>query len=211
MPTHRVLPGDCIASIAAHHDYADWQAIWDHPAHAELRALRRSPSVLLDGDVVVLPDKLPAEVEVESGKLHRFRVRVPQVRLRLELNDRRGAALASRRFEILVDGQTLSGTTDASGRLDEAIPALAKEARLRLFLDDDRVLEVPLAVGHLDPEDTTSGVRQRLRNLGYLRERSPSDDVIERALREFQRDNGLEATGTADDATRDHLRTAHEP
>lgn len=210
MPIHKVRKGDCVASIAAEYGFADWRAVWNHPGNADLRARRKSPNVLLEGDDVVLPEPRKVMATVPAGKDHRFVLRLPRARLRLELHDRRGRALASRRFELTVGGETLSGTTDDAGRIDEPIPARAQEAELRVFLDGDRELEIPLAVGHLDPEDSESGVRQRLRNLGYLREREPDDEVITSALREFQRDNGLELTGSADDATQGQLRHHHK-
>ncbi|WP_437876229.1 peptidoglycan-binding domain-containing protein [Sorangium sp. So ce513] len=210
MPIVEVRRGDCIASIAADHGVDDWRTLWDHPDNAELRARRRSPHLLLLGDRVTVPEQGRARLAVSAGQSHRFVARVPSVRLRLTLQDRRGRPLASRRFELRVAGSIRTGTTDGSGRLDEPVPATARRADLRVFLDGDRVLTMPLAIGYLDPDDSESGVRQRLRNLGYLRGRAPEEDGIEGALREFQRDNGLEPTGEADAPTLDCLRGIHK-
>lgn len=205
---YRVRPGDCLASIALEHGVT-WRSIWDHPDNAELRR-RRSPHVLFEGDLVTVPERPePREVEVATDRRHRFVVRADQVRLKLTLKGLRGETLASRAFELRVAGQTRTGTTDGDGKLDVAVPAGAREAELRVTLDGGRTLEVPLALGHLDPVEEASGLRQRLRNLGYLRKRGAGAEAVEDALRRFQADNGLSATGASDEASCARLREKH--
>src|SRR6185436_14216256 len=116
-----------------------------------------SPHLLLPGDRVVLPDPDTTRLAVNPGEDHRFTARVPIVRLRLKLQDRNGRPLANRRFELRVAGGTRTGTSGGDGRIDEPMPAHAREALLRVFLDGDQVLSMPLGIGHLDPHDTRSG------------------------------------------------------
>lgn len=205
----RVARGDHVAGIAARHGFQDWQKIWDHPENEALRRRRKSPHVLFEGDTIALPDLAPKEVEVPTGEVSTFRVRLAEVPLKLVLKDRSGAAVASRDFELSVDGATKTGTTTGEGLVDVTIPATARHAELRLQLDGGRVLRVPIAIGHLDPVDEAPGVKQRLRNLGYLRQRAPDDDDVREALCAFQADRGLPVTGEADEETRDRMRLDH--
>jgi hypothetical protein len=77
-------------------------------------------------------------------------------------------------------------------------------------------------LGGLNPIDHDSGIRTRLFNLGYLASndllgpalsptRSPAARRAElaRAVRDFQEDAGLEATGELDEATRAAIADRH--
>src|SRR5262245_42749248 len=68
---YEVEQGDCIASIAARFGYL-WQTIWNAPANAEIKRIRKDPNVLLPGDRVVLPDKLLRHEACDTEKRHRF-------------------------------------------------------------------------------------------------------------------------------------------
>ena len=54
--TYVVKYGDYLTKIASEHG-TTWQAIWNHPANAELRAKRGSPDILYPGDVLQIPDQ----------------------------------------------------------------------------------------------------------------------------------------------------------
>jgi len=68
--------------------------------------------------------------------------------------------------------------------------------------------EWTLRLGHLEPVETTFGLKGHLANLGY--DCAPVDDVIDdktkQALTAFQNDHGLAATGQSDAATQAKLR-----
>lgn len=205
-----MLQGDTLPSIAAAEGHPDWRAVWDHPQNAELKRLRKSPNVLAPGDVVFVPDKSPGEQRVASGQRHRFVVSGATITLELTLRDRKGSALANKSFEIAAGGVTRTGTTDGDGHLEVKLPVTAREGTLLVSGGGGPELTVPIAIGHLDPVDQDSGVRQRLRNLGLLPHASPSAAVVEDVVRRFQKANGLADTGTVDEATRDKLREKHK-
>lgn len=206
MPEHTVEQGECVHSIAAEHGLF-WQTIWDHPDNAELRELRGSPSVLHPGDVLFVPDIRRKEVTVAMRERHRFRRRgVPAVlRLRMVAD---GEPVADTPFELEFDGRTVTGTTDAEGRIVESIPPGTREGTL--YLGEDRV-EYPLQLGALDPVEEVTGVQARLKNLGYDCGRIDGDPAerTQAAIRQFQEAQELEVTGELDQATKDRLRELH--
>jgi peptidoglycan hydrolase-like protein with peptidoglycan-binding domain len=83
-----------------------------------------------------------------------------------------------------------------------------------LVLDPDTERETvfSLALGALHPLTETSGVRQRLANIGYVADAgsdrySPRDGA---AIRRFQQDQQLPPSGRPDSQTTERLRTVHE-
>ena len=207
MGHRRVAQGDTLPSIAALEGHADWRAIWEAPENADLRRQRHSPHVLAPGDVVFIPEREQRDEQVASGQRHRIVVANATMPLKLVLKDRKGDALANKPFEIVVGGVTRTGTTDGAGKLEVKVPTSAREGTLTI---KDPDMTFPIAIGHLDPVDHESGVRQRLRNLGFLPDERPSARVVEDAVRRFQDAHDLPATGTVDDATRAKLRELHQ-
>lgn len=205
--------GECLASIAKQHGFATWKALYDHPDNAELKKKRQNPNVLHPGDRVVIPDKEAKEVECATGKVHSFKVKQPTSVVRITLKNAAGEALADKRYEIVVNGQTLSGTTDGSGKLEHAVPDDATSGELRVWPGGafHGPLTFPLKIGHLDPHDEITGIQSRLKNLGF--NPGPVDGILgdrtRRALRAFQAKNQLRVTGEADDATKAKLGEAH--
>jgi N-acetylmuramoyl-L-alanine amidase len=187
-----VTQGQCLLSIASetgHH----WNTIWNDPANAELRS-RRRPNILLPGDAVTIP---PIEPRTESGateQRHRFRRRGEPAVLRLTLLDN-GEPRANAEYVLTIDGERREGRTDGEGTLAEPLPCGARRAVLRIGEE-----ELDVQLGGVDPIEEPSGVRQRLENLGFA---GPD------AIRRFQESRGLEATGEADQATRDRLLQDH--
>jgi hypothetical protein len=105
---------------------------------------------------------------------------------------------------------TYEGKTGSDGYLEHEIPEGARSGRLILDPGTPNETVVPLNLGHLDPVDEVSGVKQRLANLtfpcGTGDEATPE---LAAALRAFQAKHGLDVTGEIDDATRNALREAH--
>lgn len=218
---HRVRPGDCLSVLARRYGFASARELWDLPENAALKEKRRSPNVLHPGDVVFVPERREQTVAVRTGAEHRFRVKVPSVRLRVHVVERGGRALAGKRYQLLLGGEVREGTTGGDGLVDQEIPHDLTSAELRVFtggkgMGEHDFLRIPLAVGHLDPVEETSGVLHRLHNLGYAVGSSlrtgdvDLDDDARDALRDFQLDHGLEPTGEIDDATRDELLRRHK-
>jgi hypothetical protein len=182
--------------------------IWDDPANEALRAARSDPNVLLPGDVVTIPDKTAGHVPAPTGKRHRFvRKGVPAL-FRLQLLD--GATpRASAPYALEIDGRTISGTTDAQGRVEAWVPNRARTGLLRF---GDRNEELELEFGFLDPVDALTGVQKRLTNLGFdcAYEAGAMGPGTRAALLHFQATAGLPETGEADDATRQRLVQLHD-
>ncbi|WP_438030758.1 peptidoglycan-binding protein [Sorangium sp. So ce233] len=219
MPSHIVRQGECLSSIAKRYGFEDPMVLWTDAANKELHDRRGGDAnVLYPGDVVVLPERdatAPGAGE-RKGVLSLARETAaapsPTRKLHLILRDAQGQPLAGRAFSLEVGGETLTGTTDAAGALVREIPADAARARL----DVDRY-RWDLDIAHLNPIANTpdegySGIVERLRNLGYMAdpEFEPALPAAMRALRRFQADFGLPATGYADDDTRAALEAAHK-
>jgi hypothetical protein len=203
----KVVRGDCISSLAVDNGLM-WQTIWEHPENADLRALRKEPNILMEGDEVFIPEREDGEQSGATEKKHRFRLKNSPAMLRLRVQ-RAGKAVADTKYTLVIDGEMRTGTTSAEGDIEEPIQPDAAFATLRLegMLD---VFDLPLGV--LAPVKALMGVQQRLRNLGF--NPGPADgemgDRTRRALKDFQASVGLEPTGEADDATQDKLASVHD-
>jgi N-acetyl-anhydromuramyl-L-alanine amidase AmpD len=86
---------------------------------------------------------------------------------------------------------------------------------LTIWSDDRKTqigFECPVESGHLNPVDTISGQRARLRNLGF--DPGPDSDAMTEqmaaAIVAFQHHNGLPESGEADAATRAKLQSLHD-
>src|SRR5262249_27218002 len=69
---------------------------------------------------------------------------------------------------------------------------------------------IPVKIGDLDPEDTTSGQLARLNNLGYLPGDGTDPDAFRSAVEEFQCDHPpLKVDGTCGKKTEEQLKMVH--
>lgn len=204
---HTVQPGEGISRIAELYGFAP-ETIWTCPENRELSERRSDPNVLVPGDVVFIPDKMPRTVSVKTGKVHRFRrVEVPpRLVLRLVESGRPRAGLGFRL--VLDDGRTLQGSTDGDGILRTYVPSAARSARLYLA---DEPVSIEVTFGELQPVSEIRGVQQRLRNLGFdIGDEEAFGPGTRSALRAFQLRAGLQETGELDDATRESLARYHD-
>jgi hypothetical protein len=203
-----IKQGECLMTIALAKGF-DPQTIWDHPDNAELKELRHTYQALLAGDRLVIPDLEEKEVAVSTDTVSHFKLNVGSVKLRLRLT-RHNQARADEAFELMIDGAAapITGTTDGDGWIDQAIPADATRATLKLR---DGVESYTLNLGHLDPHDSPAGIQQRLRSLGFYFGRVDGEigDITAAALRRFQTAKSLGVSGEADDATVSALRDAY--
>src|SRR5205823_4496192 len=170
-----------------------------HADNADLKQLRRDPNVLLEGDVVVIPDKTPKEESCPTEQKHKFKKKgtPAKIKIRLMLDDR---PRANEPYRLAIDGTWFEGNLDGDGFLEQAIPPGAVRGVLRVG-SGERIDEYELALGHLDPIDTDGGVSGRLRGLGYHHEDDPTP-----AISAFQKKEGLEVSGEVDDQTRQKLK-----
>lgn len=215
MPYHTVVPGDCFSSLAAQYGFADYRTIYDDGANADLRGKRTNPNVLLPGDRVFIPERDETPQDCPTDGRHRFVVKRKTTRLRLVLKDRDGA-LANRPFKLSVAGEPVAeGSTDGSGLIDKPIPADAGAAVLEVQRTEKAgsgFLRWQLQLGFLDPHDHLSGAQARLNNLGFFC--GKVDGILgprtARALRQFQKSQGLAVSGKLDGATAAKLRGGHD-
>ena len=201
-----VRPGDHIASIA-HAAGLDPDVVWNHPRNAPLRDAGRTPSLLHENDIVYLPEARPSTSSVSAGATHRFVANIPRLKTRARFVQG-SAPIANEACVIEVPGlPPARGQSDGDGWVEVEAPVGARAAVVRF---EQRPVVVELALGHLDPVTTESGVRMRLQLLGlYLGHwRSGPDTLLATALRTFQREQGLTETGEADEPTRSALSRA---
>jgi LysM repeat protein len=195
---HTVQQGDCFSSIAAQYGFP-WKTLWNHPSNSELKQLRKDPSVLYPGDVVNIPDKDIREESRSTDVRHKFKKKgePTHIKIRLLLDDQPRPGL---NYELQVNGQKITGSTDGGGYLRADIPPDASEGVL--VVNEGTTKDVyQLSFGALDPIDTEDGVRERLASLGY-----DVTDGLADAVQGFQTKQGLQATGTIDDALRAKLK-----
>jgi hypothetical protein len=209
---HVVLQGEHLSQISAKYGFLDYRTVWDHPGNAELKALRKTPNVLLPGDTVHIPDKLKKQESRGTGQLHRFQVPSPRLSLHIVLKDWANQPLANTECALQLEGKSIPLKTDAAGRI--RVPISITEAEATLTFKDPMVpfdLLVPIKIGHLDPVDSASGQMARLSNLGYItRPLEDVDDIVlTRTVQEFQCDTDLPVTGECDAATQSKLKEMH--
>lgn len=208
MTVHVVRQGECLETIAPRYGW-DPQALWDAPENSALVEQRGDPNCLRPGDRLEVPSPRLREESVPTDSSGRFRVTRPKPRLRLRLLEGEEPR-ASEAYRLEYDtGEVLEGSTDGDGWVDQPLPLTTQRATLFLR-EDEEVHE--LAIGHLDPPETTTGAQARLANLGHYFGAVDDDlgPATAAALRRFQGAEGLEVTGELDDATVDALLTAHD-
>ena len=115
-------------------------------------------------------------------------------------------------YILKLDGKNHKGETDGDGRIEIVIPANAKRGELTIDPGNENEAIYQLKLGRLQPLSEISGVKIRLRNLGFdcgdtNENETPS---LAAALKAFQEKNGLEQTGELDGATRAKLKQIHE-
>ncbi|MGZ5434187.1 MAG: LysM peptidoglycan-binding domain-containing protein [Thermoanaerobaculia bacterium] len=198
-----VQPGDSIASIAARSGHlAD--TIWNDPANAALKEARQDPELLLPGDRLTVIPLRSKSVACATGGLHVFRRVTAQSSVTIVLEDEAGQPFAGKRYEVDVDNDVRSGTTDDAGRIVFAVSRAMTTATLKVWLEEpgyDDPLERDVALSHLYPLRHPLGVQQRLANLGFYEgalDGATGPELLEAALA-FAAAAGLQGTTDIDD------------
>jgi hypothetical protein len=203
---HTVSPGDSIPSLA-HDNGHFWETLWNHPANAALKAKRKNPNILAPGDEVFIP---PIRVQDHSGATdarHSFKRKGIPAKLKMQLF-LLGEPRRNEPYTLILDGEMIKGTTDGDGNLEHFIPPNCKGGVIKLNAGKE---EYPVRVGHLNPIDTISGLKQRLNNLGYYCGDESDDETeqFKQAVVQFQGDQKLKQTGELDAATRGKIESLH--
>lgn len=196
--------GDSIPSLARRHGFF-WQELWDlNPA---LQSAGRDPNVLMEGDEVFIPDLRERWESCATEQKHTFKRLGDPVKFRMNLK-RLGKPRKNEPFVLQIGSEVIQSTTDGSGRLEVFVPGDASEALLSL---NDGAEVYRIQISRLDPIETTTGVQQRLNNLGFAcgSEDGEPGNRTAGALRAFQEKYQVPVTGEICDATRAKLRELH--
>ena len=226
--THFVVQGEYLSKIARAHGFADFHTIWDAPENKDLKEKRKNPNVLYPGDKLVIPDKEIREESRATEKKHKFELQGEKLTLRIKLMDLKNKPVEGHECTLIVEGDSKEFKTKSDGILEEEISTdhgtgkLLDRGKPDPKLPFNPPLEVPLKVGHLDPEDKVSGQIARLNNLGYNAGEVPEHpltDSEERklgkspqflsAVEEFQCDHKLTVDGKCGPKTQAQLKDVH--
>ena len=164
-----IKPGESLLELAYDGGFDSWKTVWNDPANAELRDLRKDPQVLLPGDELTIPQRTATPKErCPVDKVHRFRLIRPRAWLNLRMQDEHGEPIVGARFKLDIEGEVHEGETDRDGVLSVEICPNVHHGTL-VFWSDDSVppFEAPVHIGHLDPTSARSGMLARLMNLGW--------------------------------------------
>jgi N-acetylmuramoyl-L-alanine amidase len=209
---HQVKQGDCISSIAFENGFFP-DTIWNHPNNAELKKKRQDPNVLMPGDMVFVPDIRPKEVSEPTNQVHKFRYKSTPAKLRIQFSEN-DQPRANVPYKLTIDGKVVSNPgdkTDSTGMVVSSILPDAREGVLELGEGEEKV-QYNLVLGYLNPVKDISGVKQRLRNLGFYGGKidGAMDEEIKNSIQAFQSVNKLTATGELNQETMNKLRNLHD-
>lgn len=206
MSTVIVSLGDSIPSLAKENGFFP-DTIWNHPNNAGLRAKRKSPNQLNPGDEVFIPELRRGTESRGTDGTHKFKRKGVPAKLVVQLK-KLGEPRKGESYVLVVEGTTYKGSLDGDGKLEQFIPPNAKSGQLILSGGKE---VMPIRIGDMNPIDVTSGVQQRLNNLGHFcgNEEGDLDDQTVGALKEFQQKYGLTVTGEVDGATKAKLQELH--
>jgi hypothetical protein len=182
------------------------ESVWDHAENSQLKNLRKDRSVLLEGDVLFLPEIILKHEDAATDTRHPYRRKAVPAEIAFKLLDERNEPRANVPYILRIDSQNFDGKTDSGGEIRFLVPPDARSAKIEIP-DTGEVFD--LGVGHMDPIDTDSGVSLRLSNLGFpvtIHAGQPDPDSLAAAVRKFQAKNDLEETGEVDQQFRDTLK-----
>ena len=212
--------GDYLTAIAYRFATTETKVLAD-PKNAKLKENRPNPEILAPGDVVYVPRAPRKWLPVTVGGTNSFKATPPMVTLNVVLKDHAGQPLASVGVETEPTVSDSPLTTDGSGTLTLQVPVHVKVVRVKV---PARGSAFSFRVGQMAPHTHDSGVLSRLRQMGclgneddhagarsWLAKLTPATRAVALAqgVSEFQRRNGKEVTGMADDGLRGEIRDAH--
>lgn len=206
MLKHKVKDNESVISLS--HLYGiPVDKIWNHPDNQKLKDKNRTPGILCTGDELTIPDKEINEVEIQTGKLVKIKVKrisTTNLSIRFYLN---GKSRANETYLLKIENNEFRGKLEDDGKLDIKVPVNAKEAVIFLGNRSSQQKYI-LKIGDLDPVSEVRGVKQRLMNLGFFwgELNSTMDAQIRSTIKYFQKKYKLNETGEIDSATQNKLR-----
>lgn len=181
----------------------------------KLRFFAKDAWIVLDKDVRMKGEAVKLNCDDETmEKVKEAATLVKKRPLKIKLSDAEFTAYASRKYQLIVDGDIYEGTTTADGVVDKEVPEDAKSLELVVWLGDyptgERRTWV-LASVSMPPAGDPRGAQIRLQNLGYRSGEATGtlDDDTRKAIASFQSDAGLPVTGVLDKATAAKLTETH--
>jgi hypothetical protein len=207
MRPYVVRAGDYLAKLAGAQGF-DPDEVWNHPKNAALKRARGDGNILCTADVLFIPEPDRKGSPLKNGTENLYVARVPRIEVKLALRQG-GKPLVGEACLVHGVDPPNEAVTDGEGILTVSVPATMRMVQVEL----KRLSVVrSFSIGHLDPIEEASGVRQRLKNLGHGgRDEAHLEDPenLARAIERFQKAQGLTPTGELDAATRDALEKAH--
>jgi len=206
MPKITASQGDSIPSLAQDNGHF-WQKLWDHGENAALKAKRKNPNQLMEGDEVFIPELELKKESRGADSRHVFKRKGVPAKLKMQLF-LLGEPRKNEPYVLELDGKLITGNLDGDGKLEQFIPPNCKGGSLQLKGGKEII---PIKLGFLNPIDEISGVKQRLNNLGFRcgSEDNELNDQAKAALKEFQAKHKLPESGELDAATKSKLQAMH--
>lgn len=204
---HTIVQGEYLTKIALKYGIpAD--TIWNDPYNAQLKQKRKSPHVLLPGDVLYIRDKADKNDGRATDSIHTYVVPRKTITLKLTLLDWDQTPIASTPCILHIDSQIIRMATDGSGKIEKEITVAATTGTLKVRGYTE---EFQIQVGSLDPSSEATGLQGRLRNLAYLPndDRPPDPDTLNSAVQEFQCNAGISVDGIVGPQTLSTLEKTH--
>jgi hypothetical protein len=205
-----VQQGECLSSIAFENGFLP-ETLWNDPGNAKLKSGRKDPNILFPGDSVHIPDVRIRTESCATDNNHQFLLKSVTEVLRIVLLNSDGNPRKSLPYSVKIKGgRSKSGTTDSSGVIEVPIYPNAREGEL-IVKGEETDEHYELELGALDPPSTVTGIQSRLNHLGFF-----CGDVdgqlgpkTASAIRSFQKNQNLTATGALDDNTRSEIVKQH--
>lgn len=208
MVPYVVRQGDYLTKLAARFGFVA-KEVWDDPKNARIKELRKDGEVLYPGDLLYLPVRKKTSMPFKAGETNTYVAVVPKAKVVMRYFDEEGP-WANESFVVEDMNPPMTGTTDGQGNLTISVPVTMQS--VTLYFEKHNYRDV-LLIGHLDPIEETSGLRQRLSALGFYRGDflDPNEGPTTAAICQFQEKHGLSVTGKADQETLSAIAKAYHP
>jgi len=171
---HVVQQGENLSKISRDYGLPSYRALVR--ANPDFASGKRDPNLIYPGETIMVPVDDELAFELKTDRWHRFLAHRDHAMLDLVIEDRTHAPVPFARYELEVSCEQspavqVSGRTGLEGELRQVLPPDATTGQLKVWLfesgEQEEVVEYELALHHLDPPDTLTGVQARLKNLGY--------------------------------------------